>query len=165
MTGRLDLEIVDIVDGTRVAVDPAAIDALEATYGCRFPSGYREYLTRLGEGSLNALVRIYPPWRVPSVLQESRDLWSKYWFWQSANVPLDQGLARAAIPVGDTIDGDTIVFHPADPDLVIVLPRNRDRLYARRGLLQTIEWICSGGVLHRFGPGRTFQPFDSRLTR
>jgi hypothetical protein len=69
-----------------------------------------------------------------------------------------------SIRVADTLDGDVLAFHPADRDRIVILPRNRDRIYARGpDLLEAINWVCSGGVIRRFGDDRYFEPFDSRL--
>jgi hypothetical protein len=164
MVKPLDLVSVDVRGRPLVLASHAEVDDLEARLKVRMPEGYREYVTTLGEGSLNTLVRVLPPWRVLSDLEEHRGLMAGFWFWDSGNVAFGQEEAMASIAVADTLDGDVIVFHPSDPGHLIVLPRGGERLYARGpDLLETINWICSGRVLRSLGPSRYFEPFDSRV--
>lgn len=164
MTEPLNLADVELRGGPLVLATHEAVDDLEARLGVRMPGGYREYVTTLGEGMLNALVRVLPPWRILSDLEEHRGLMAGFWFWESGEVHFGQEEALESIPIADTLDGDMIVFHPAEAHGLIVLPRDHERLYARGpDLLETINWVCSGGVLRSFGPHRDFEPFDSRL--
>ena len=164
MIEPLDLATVELRGNPLVLATSSQVDDLEARLGVRFPDGYREYVTQLGEGSLNTFVRVLPPWRILSELDEHRGMMAGFWFWESGKVAFGQEEAMDSIPIADTLDGDVIVFHPSDPRQLIVLPRNRERLYARGpDLLEAINWVCSGGVLRRFGPSRYFEPFDSRL--
>src|SRR5262245_28279807 len=76
---------VAVVEGPLVLSALAEVDAAEAQIGIRFPSGYREYVTRFGEGVLGGMyVRIYPPRRTltgDNNLDEWRQRIDKYWFW------------------------------------------------------------------------------------
>jgi hypothetical protein len=78
-------EKVTVVAGPLVLSSPAEVDAAEAQLGIRFPSGYREYVTQLGEGVLGgSYVRIYPPRRILSGdnnLAEWRRRIDQYWLW------------------------------------------------------------------------------------
>jgi hypothetical protein len=164
MTKPLDLGRVGIRGGPLVLATDAEVDDLEQRLGVRFPAGYREYVTRLGEGDLNVFVRVLPPWRVLPELERHRGGMAAYWSWESVDVPFGQQEAMASIPIADTFGGDVITFHPASPDRIIVLPRDLDRLYARGpDLLEVINWVCSGRVIRSFGPDRYFEPYDSRL--
>lgn len=164
MVKPLDLASVDVRGGPLVLASDAEVDDLEARLGVHMPDGYRGYVTTLGEGSLNTLVRVLPPWRVLADLEEHRGLMAGFWFWDSGEVGFGQEEAMASIAVADTLDGDVIVFHPSDRGQLIVLPRGGERLYARGpDLLETINWVCSGRVLRSLGPSRYFEPFDSRL--
>lgn len=164
MVAALDLDAVEVRGGPLVLASDAEVDELQYRLSAKFPDGYREYVTRLGEGSLNIFVRVLPPWRILAELEEHRGMMSAYWFWESGKVPFGQEQAMESILLADTLDGDVIVFHPDHRGQIIVLPRHRDRLYARGpDLLETINWVCSGGTIRRFGPGRYFEQFDSRL--
>ncbi len=163
MVEPLDVTRVEIRGGPLVLATPAEVDALEVRLGVRFPAGYREYVTQLGEGTLNTFVRVLPPWRILQELGEHQGMMAGFWFWESDKVVFSQQQAMESIAIADTLDGDLIVFHPSDPRQLFVLPRNDERLYARGpGLLETINWVCSGRVLRSFGPNRYFEPSDSR---
>ena len=165
MAATLDLDAVEIRGGPLVVVSDAEVDDLETRIGSRVPGGYREYVTRLGEGILSDFVRVLPPWRILADLDEHRGRMAAYWFWDDSSSPFGQEQAMASIPVADTTDGDAIAFHPSDPDQLVVLPRSEDSLYVRGpGLLATIEWVCSGRI-GRLGPHRSFVPFDGRVAQ
>lgn len=165
MAESLDLRKVEIQGGPLVLASHAEVDDLESRLRVRFPDGYREYVTRIGEGDLNVLIRVYPPWRVLAELDGHRGMMAGSWYWDASEATFGQDEAMESIPLADSIDGDTILFHPADPTKIIVLPRHDERLVARGpDLLETIEWICSGGTGTIEGAGWTFTPFDSRLT-
>jgi hypothetical protein len=60
----LKIKDVQVVGKPLVRATAADVDALASRLWITFPSGYREYVTRLGEGTLGgSFVRIYPPWR------------------------------------------------------------------------------------------------------
>lgn len=148
------------VEGTLVIPTAAELDELEETLEASLPAGYREFMLGLGEGVLGgAYVRVYPPWRIGRELQSWRDRIREYWFWEG----LAKERALEAVVVGDTLDGDELIFHPSDPDEIWVLPRNSEQaLRAGRGLWEALEWLCSSGVLTESFAERRFEPFDSR---
>jgi hypothetical protein len=60
-------ENITVIGGPRVLTTSDEVDAAEAQLGLRFPAGYREYVTQLGEGVLGgSYIRIYPPRRILS---------------------------------------------------------------------------------------------------
>ncbi len=147
-----------------VLVKPADVDALEAKLWVTFPDGYREYVTTLGEGVLGGtFVRVYPPWRIDKELVEWRRRVNKYWFWDKGRSLLPKERALECIPVGDTVNGDELVFHPTRPNRLFVLPRDREKVFvAGTDLLAAVEWMCGSGELVEPFPERNFEPFDSR---
>lgn len=162
MVKPLNLSQVE-VRGERVLASDEEVRDAERRLGTTFPMGYRDYVTRLGEGVLNDLIRVFPPWRVLAGLDEHRGGMAGFWSWHSDDVVFDQDDAMTSIPIADSLDGDVITFEPANPDRIIVLPRQQDRLYARGpDLLEVINWVCSGRVIRSLGPQRYFDPFDSR---
>ena len=148
------------IEGTPVTATAEQIRALEAALGTRFPSGYREFMLMLGEGTLGGTyIRVYPPWRIERELEAWRDRVREYWFWDG--VPKERVLA--SVILGDTLDGDELIFHACDPDDIWVLPRNSDHaLRAGHGLWSALDWLCSAGVLTAPFTERRFQPHDSR---
>jgi hypothetical protein len=139
------------------------VDALEATLWVTFPPGYRDYVTRLGEGTLASTVRIYPPWRVEKELGDSRRRINKYWFWDDGCDVLPKERALECIVVGDTLNGDELVFHPARPGGLLILPRDSETVFeAGNDLLSAVEWMLMSEELGGPVEGREFEPFDSR---
>lgn len=163
MADELDLSTVR-VEGTLVPVSHADVDVLEQELGVTLPKGYREYVTLLGEGSLDALVRVLPPWQVRRQLDEHQGRMSTYWFWGGAVEGFGQDEATASIPIADTLSGDAVAYWPSDPGHLFVLPRDADDVLALPGnLLQLIAWICAGGLEDEPSEEHTFQAWDSRM--
>lgn len=162
MVEPLDVDGVEIRGGPLVLASDAEVDEMQNRLSVAFPAGYREYVTRLGEGVLSGFVRVLPPWRILAELEEHRGMMSAYWFWASAETPFGQEQAMESIQIADTVDGDVIAFYPANRQPIIVLPRNEDRLHARGpDFLETIIWVCT--AIGEVGPPHYFEPFDSRL--
>lgn len=158
---------ITVVGGPPALSTPEEVDAAEAQLGIRFPAGYREYVTRFGEGVLGgSWVRVYPPRRILSGdnnLAEWRQRIDEYWFWDDGRDVLTKDQALRSVILGDTTDGDELVVHPDHPDRVYVLPRNReDILVAGEGLPAALEWLCGSGELTEPFGERDFEPFDSR---
>ena len=156
-----------IAGGPLVLSPPAEVDAAEAELGIRFPTGYREYVTRFGEGVLGGYyVRIYPPRRILSGVNnvaEWRQRIGEYWFWDAGRDVLTKDQALQSVIIGDTLDGDELVVHPDHPERIYVLPRNSEDVHvAGDGLPAALEWLCGSGTLTEPFAERDFEPFDSR---
>lgn len=156
-------ESICVVGGPLILSSNAEVDTAESQLGIRFPCGYREYVTRFGEGVLGgSYIRIYPPLRImhgPNNVLEWRNRIDEFWFWQNQNV-LSREMALRAVIIGDTLDGDELVVHPSGPDRVFVLPHDRDAIFiVGNGLEEAIEWLCSLGALIEAFDERTFIPF------
>ena len=140
------------------------IDALEAKLWVTFPAGYREYVTKLGEGVLGgAFVRIYPPWRIEKDLLEWRKRIGKHWFWEKSRKLLPKERALECVIIGDTVNGDELIFHPVRPNQLFILPRDSEKAsVAGADLLEAVERMCSSGELTEPFAERDFEPYDSR---
>jgi hypothetical protein len=158
---------ITVVGGPLVLSSPAEVDAAEAQLGIRFPTGYRQYVSRFGEGVLGgSYIRIYPPHRILSGvnnLAEWRQRIDKYWFWDDGRDVLTKEQALRSVIIGDTMEGDELIVHPDHPEWVYALPRNSEDIYiAGEGLPAAIEWLCGSGSLTEAFTERNFEPFDSR---
>lgn len=141
------------------------VDEAEATLGIRFPAGYREYVTRFGEGVLGgSWIRIYPPQRILSGNNnhaEWRERIRQYWFWDEGREVLDQAAALECTLIGDTCDGDELIVHPSTPERIYVLPRHSENIFiAGDGLPAALEWLCSSGELTEAFDERIFEPWQ-----
>lgn len=161
----MKLDDVHVSTTPLVLASAAEVDALESKLWITFPDGYREYITKLGEGVLGgSLVRIYPPWRIDKELVEWRRRINKYWFWDEGRELLPKERALECVLIGDTVNGDELAFHPARPARLFALPRDSEEIFVADGDLWTaIEWLCSSGTLVEPFVERNFEPFDSRL--
>jgi hypothetical protein len=158
------LEDIRIVGEPLVLATPADVDGLESRLWIAFPEGYRDYVTRLGEGILGgSFIRIYPPWRIENEIAEWRRRINKYWFWDEGRHVLPKERALECVIIGDTRSGDEIVFHPARINRLFVMPRDSEQVFdAGNDLLSAIEWMCTSGELVEPFPERNFEPFDGR---
>lgn len=146
---------------------PDDVAGAEEKLGSRFPAGYADYVCRFGEGILGgSYVRIYPPRRIldgENNCAEWRERVNEYWFWDDGADVLSKQTALQCVIIGDTFDGDELVFHPSDPDRVFILPRYAEVIHAVDGGLEpAIEWLCGAGILTEAFHERDFEPFDSR---
>jgi hypothetical protein len=122
----------------------------EGEIGGRLPTGYSEYVQRFGRGLLNDLLRVMLPGDVVSALAGWRVTKSEYWYWDDLHPDVSRGRVLDSVPLADTANGDALCFHRDDPDMVIVLPRDEQRIYvAEPGLVGAVDWVFSSGVLQR----------------
>lgn len=122
----MKLEDIRIVGEPLVLATPADVDGLESRLWIAFPEGYRDYVTRLGEGILGgSFIRIYPPWRIENEIAEWRRRINKYWFWDEGRHVLPKECALECVIIGDTRSGDEIVFHPVHQSPVRNATRQR----------------------------------------
>ncbi|QOV88382.1 SMI1/KNR4 family protein [Humisphaera borealis] len=161
----MKIEDVQVAEKPLVLATAADLDTLASRLWITFPSGYREYVMRLGEGVLGgSFVRIYPPWRIEKELPEWRRRINKYWFWAEGRELLPKERALECVLIGDTVNGDELVFHPSRPNRLLVLPRESEQIFDAGGdLLDAIEWMCTSGELVERFDERKFEPFDSRV--
>jgi len=161
----VDLTNIKIVGGPLVLASVAEVGKAQDQLWITFPRGYREFVTALGEGVLGgSFVRVYPPWRIVNELSEWRDRIRKYWFWEKGEKVLPKERALESVIVGDTVNGDELIFHPGKPDRLFVLSVEKEQIFeAGSDLLAAVEWMCASGKLTKRFTERNFEPFeDSR---
>src|SRR5262245_16347730 len=126
-------ENITVIGSPLVLSTPTEVDAAEAHLGIRFPTGYREYVTKFGEGVLGgSYIRIYPPHRIlsgPNNLIEWRGRIDAYWFWDTGQDVLTKEMVLESVIIGDTLEGDELIVHPSNPERVFVLPRHSSGIY------------------------------------
>ncbi len=131
------------------ALDLAADDAVgeaEVALHTRFPHGYREYVTTLGDGTYNERVHVL----LPSVILAENVTQQEVW---AENPELYEGYydviphARLVqmIKFAGTDDGVDVVFHPDTPDDLYLL--TDDAAYHVGGSLgDALDWIFQTGL-------------------
>jgi len=163
----MEFEEIEIVGEPVARATDAEVDELESALGCRLPSEYREYVTRLGEGRLaGGYIRVYPPWRIlrgANHHEEWRARVSEHWFWDDGREVLTKERGLECVLVADTAFGDELVFHPSAPDDLFALPAEEETIYRLGpGLLAAVGWVCTSGKLIEPITERDFVAFDSR---
>ena len=153
------------IEGDRQALSSdEQVDEAQRRLGTKLPAGYREYVTTLGEGVLGGFyIRIYLPESLVggrNDVEEWRRRIDEYWFWDDGAEILTKERALECVRFGDTLDGDELIIHPENPNLIYVLPRHFESIFvAGTGLPDAIEWLCSSGVLTAPFSDRIFEPF------
>ena len=128
-------------------IQPAApdeVNLIRAELQTELPTGYKKYVSALGEGKLASLIRVYPPGKLISNTREFRQRISKHWFWTKSHDLLSKERALECVVVADTVNGDELIYHPSDTRKLFFLPRGGDdALVAGQGLLDALEWILT----------------------
>jgi predicted DNA-binding WGR domain protein len=160
----LNLKKVKIIGGPLIVATDKEVDALEKTLGVTLPQGYRDYMKTLGEGVLGGtFVRVYGPWRIAKDLKPWRKRIKQYWYWDLGSAILTKERAAESVIIADSLHGDELLFHPEEPDRLLVLPRYKEKIFvAGSNLLEAVEWMCGSGKLTRRFQEREFKPFEAR---
>jgi hypothetical protein len=163
----ITLDQIKALSADRFYANAADIDAAETTLGTRLPTGYREYISQLGEGVLASYIRVYPPYQIlegDNGVHQWRKRVEEYYFWEPGRNVLAREHVLECIIVADTMDGDELVAHPSTPDRLYVLPRHEEMIFiAGDGLLPAIEWLLTSGTLTEPIDSRVFEPYDGRV--
>lgn len=146
-------------------IDAAEVDACERALGMRFPQGYRELMTRYGRGILGGLLRFYAPAEIadldgPRGVGEWRQRIAEYWFWDASAALMSKQRALTCIRIGDTVGGDELVFDPAEPERIYVLPHDFEEIYvAGDGVEAACTWFFTAGILDEPFEDNSFEPY------
>ncbi len=134
------------------------IISCEKKLNIRFEEDYKEYILKYGRGILGGTyIRMYLPTKIVDELEEWRDRINEYWFWDEGKDVLTKEEALKSVIVGDTFDGDEIIYYKEE---YFILPRHSEMIYKTgKTLEETINWLCSAGILTEPFIEREFEPF------
>jgi hypothetical protein len=150
-------DIYLVTDRLEIA-SAAEIAEAERELGSRCPSGYAEYVQRFGKGSLDDLLRLMLPGEIVSEVVRWQSMKGEFWFWDEPHPEISIARVLDSVPVADTENGDEICFHPEDPDALIVLPRDEERLCRTGpGLVGALDCVFTSGALIRPHPACAFE--------
>lgn len=137
----------------------AEIEQCENALSIRLDQDYKEYVLKYGNGIMGGTyVRIYLPARITNTLHVWRKRITDYWFWDDGKEVITKNDVLQSVRIGDTFDGDEIILFAND---YYVLPRHSGLIYKTGSTLsETIEWLCSKGILTEPFAEREFEPFD-----
>jgi hypothetical protein len=155
---------VYLVTPNRNAATQEQVTQAEQVLGTRFPSGYADFVTWFGEGSYCGFVRVCLPGRIVADYRaEFQQRWGEYFFWDAGRDVMPRDHVLESVIVADTWDGDELIFHPGDPDRLVVLPRHDDRIFeAGDGLEAALRWLCDSGELTAPIGSKWFESFTNR---
>jgi hypothetical protein len=123
--------------------DVGEIEAIEKDLSVSFPIGYREFVSTLGFGEYCNFIRIDMPAAILSGYKEYQQFLDAYWFWEMGEDLLSKERGIECIKIGDSVDGDVIIFHPSNSNELFVLPRHDDMLHKiGSNLYEAIDWLC-----------------------
>jgi hypothetical protein len=120
------------------------IEALEQELAIKVPPGYTEFMTTLGFGEYCYNLVVYPPQQILSEYRAAQASWQDYYFWEdSADVLTKEEIIQSII-FGQSFDGDKIIFCPAKPSQLFVLPRHDLDIYSiPSNFFEPLEWYDS----------------------
>jgi hypothetical protein len=132
--------------------DSKDVDALEEELGIRFPPGYKDFIVLFGEGTLSDTVRIYSPTRIRRELQQVRERWNQYYFWEAGSAVLVKAQVLASTIFADTVDGDELIVAANADNGIYVLPRHAENIFfAGSDLSSALGWLFWGGQIYAEG--------------
>jgi hypothetical protein len=118
---------VHVISKYNYPIPIAEVEKVEAELGIRLPEGYRGFITRFGAGVYCDLFRIY----TPQEILEKRNRWQKIpYFWSNSEGILNAAELQASHAIGDSIDGDEIVFYLQKPENIFMMPRHSSEIVA-----------------------------------
>jgi hypothetical protein len=95
----------------------------------RFPDGYAEFVTSLGQGLLCSFVRVYLPKRILDEVAEFRSRVQEYFCWEEGAAVLPKSRVVESVCLADTVNGDEVIFHPDDPARLYLLPHDSETIF------------------------------------
>ncbi|MDM1349202.1 SMI1/KNR4 family protein [Myroides marinus] len=135
------------------------INNCEQQLGFTFEEDYNTFMRQYGTGILGGTyIRIYSPTRITKGQSEWLERVTQYYFWEDGEDILTKEQVLESICIGDTLDGDEIIFYQ---NQYYVLPRYEENIYALGATLNdAIEWLCTAGILTEAFVEREFEPFN-----
>ncbi|MDR0195587.1 MAG: SMI1/KNR4 family protein [Myroides sp.] len=124
-----------------------------------FEEDYKSFMLQYGTGILGGTyIRIYSPTRITKGQSEWLERVTQYYFWEDGEDILTKEQVLQAICIGDTLDGDEIIFYQ---NQYYILPRYEENIYSTgNNLYDTIEWLCTAGILTEAFVEREFEPIN-----
>ncbi len=141
----MPFENVKIIDSPLHLATPAEVGEAESRLKLRFPPGYREYVTLLGDGAFCQYVRVWMPSVILTECKDYQTAWNKLFAWNKRPDVLPAEKVVESIIVADTYCGDEIVFHPDNPNQLFLLPPDDEEMIDKLGnsLDEALDRLCN----------------------
>jgi hypothetical protein len=124
-----------------------------------FESDYKHHVMTYGNGILGgSFIHIYLPSQILTDIDAWKSRINEYWRLDNGKEVLTKAQVLKSVIVGDTLEGDEIIYFN---DSYFILPKNFETIYKiGNTLTESIEWICSSGILVKAFEERNFEPFE-----
>ncbi|MBX9788351.1 MAG: SMI1/KNR4 family protein [Pirellulales bacterium] len=155
------LDDIQPTSAARYHNNPLDVDLVEFALGTRFPTGYRDFITRFGAGILGGRLRIYPPRKVlhnDDAVLELVEQSEKPWFWQPGAGLLTTVRGVETVVIADSVASDAILFSRWSPERLFVLHHDGAVYATTDGFLSALEWALTSGPLMAAGRELIFEP-------
>lgn len=113
-----------VTSGTLKPVSPEECALLSEKISTQMPHGYQDFICRYGSGILADYLQIHTPEQIlcgPTSLESwYKDLAEDGWNWDEEEI--DDSSVEEWIFFAHLSDGGALIFHPDEPDRIILLP-------------------------------------------
>jgi hypothetical protein len=124
----MDFDQVHVISRHNNPVPLKEVEALQTQIGVALPSGYVDFIRRFGEGEYCDLFYIHSPSTLLKRLPDFRSVWADYWFFEGSEHLLSQEEVQQSYLLGESKDGDEIVFYPPRSHELYMLPRHSEKI-------------------------------------
>jgi hypothetical protein len=117
------------------------VDALEAWLGAELPSGYRQFVTTLGQGTYCGRLMVLMPSQIQAECESERAFVREYFddFWGEGS-SLSMHDAAQGVPFAATVDGDKIFYSIVRRQLFVLPRHGLHVLWMPQGLDDPLDW-------------------------
>lgn len=127
----------------------AEILKVEIQLNIIFPSEYKEAARAFGAGEFSIIfLRIFTPEQIMNIwTHESSDRLAEFWFWEGSPEILTQEKAIECIPFFGHGGGDSILFHPSDPNMWFILPHGEEQIITVQNFEELITYYVEREIV------------------
>lgn len=156
-------EDVYLVDDELSLASHEAVTSLEDRLGFALPAGYREFVTRFGNGAYCNQLYVLMPEEVEECTRNLERSLSEFFFWDKATHILSRSQVAKSIQLGHSLDGDEVIFNPDTEYGLYVLPSHDDTIYWMPQLFRDpLDWRAEWGNPLSGFEFRYFEPEHGR---
>lgn len=155
---QLRLDDVFIVCDQLVVATDAQVSKAEMQIGSALPQGYREYVTRLGDGLLNGALYVIPPTRLLATRNEAQQRWRDYYLWEESQDVLGKDALWQCHLIATLFTGSEFIVHPRRPDHIFYLARHTTIAPVGDGIAALLDTVFDP----KDGTLRYFEPWSPR---
>ena len=140
----MSFENVKIIDSPLELATSEEVSAVESQLNLKFPIGYREYVTLLGDGAFCQYVRVFMPSLILTEYEVYQNSWDDLFLWNKRPNILPREKVIESVIVADTLCGDQVIFHRDNANELFVLPHDEEELIEKigRNIHEALDSLC-----------------------